>query len=219
MAHTNKPFGFRPVRMKNGSPWTGEANTYVVLHGNNETLRIGDLVKLSGSADANGVPTVNRASVSGTAAAGTAFLGAIVGIAPVGPYSPVSLVGTSLSLENKSILVTDAVDKYVFVCDSRDVIYEVQSDATGLSRDQVGLNATFDAVVTADVDGLSEFALDGSGTTAAPAVTATLQFRIVGLSPKGNNLLENTAVGTLVPFVVALVQPNEHAFGAGAAGI
>ena len=53
MANTSRINGFKVVKHLNGSPYNGQANLYYVASAADEILA-GDVVKLSGSGDANG---------------------------------------------------------------------------------------------------------------------------------------------------------------------
>lgn len=211
MANVNRPFGLRPSRMSNGSPWCGEVNTYVVLAADTSDYFIGDVVMAGGSADVNGIPSVIKYVAAGSGA--TAPLGVIVGVAPVPPKS-VSLEGTPLALEEKDILGTTTINRYVHVVDDLGVIYEVQADSTGLSRNSIGSNVDLTVAAPSNRQQKSATVLNGT----SDAATATLPFRIVGFKQSENNEINATA-GTDEPFVVTLVRFNEHAYKAGTTGL
>lgn len=182
MANANKPIGFRPVKHLNGSSFNGQGNMYFVAAGEANNIAIGDLVKLSGTADANGVAGVARIS-----AAGDVYLGAVIGFKPYPSdltknYRPASTA------------------YYVYVADSPDIVYEVQADAVVNVAD-VGLN--FDPTVTAaTVTGntaVSNMQIAG----ATKAVTATLGFKLVGMAQREDNDITSTNAKWLVI-------PNRH---------
>lgn len=211
MANLDTPFGLRPVKKNDGSPWCGEANMYVVLSADTSDYFIGDLVMPGGSADVNGIPSVIKYVAAGTGA--TAPLGAIVGVHPVRPV-PGSLEGKPLALENKFIKGTETVDRYVMVADDPNLIFEVQADSTGVARNSVGSNVDVTVTAPANDNQLSATVLNN----ATDAATATLPFRIVGFVQRENNEINATAA-TNEPFIVALVRPNEHAYKAGTVGL
>ena len=70
----SKKGGFKAVKHLSGSPYNGQANVYSVASG---TLVPGDVVKLDGTANAKGIPTV----VAATSAASENILGVVAGIA------------------------------------------------------------------------------------------------------------------------------------------
>lgn len=209
MANLNKPFGLRPLMYGNGAKWNGAATVYVVDSAAAGNFFIGDLVMFAGSADVFGYPTVIKYAGG---SAGTANLGAIVGVLPVPPQNQ-SLAGAGLVLERKSIIATaDTIDRYVLVVDDPDVIFEIQSDSTGFARDSIGLNVN--VTVNAPASNESRSATVATGA----ANTATLPFKLIGFSKDPLNEV-GAAVNTIVPFVRCLVRPNEHAFKVGILGI
>lgn len=211
MANTNKPFGLRPLRLRNGAAWCDEANQYVVLAADTSNYFIGDVVMLGGSADEHGIPSVIKYVAAGSGA--TAPLGVIVGVLPVRPRNQ-SLEGTPLALEDKHIVGTATINRYVLVADSPDIVFEVQADATGLRRDSVGSNVDLTVTEPSNTKQLSATVLNGG----SDAATATLPYRILGFSQKEDNTINATAA-TDEPFIVTLVIPNEHAFKAGTVGL
>lgn len=74
MANANRPSGFSPVQYLNGSPWNGQARIYSIAAAYATALYIGDPVKSSGTADANGVPGIVLGATTG------ALRGVIVGL-------------------------------------------------------------------------------------------------------------------------------------------
>ena len=98
---------------------------------------------------------------------------------------------------------------YILVCDAPDVIYEVEA-VTGSNASysfavaDVGLNADASTVAGSTVTGTSAAALNMAGA----AVTATLQFKIMGVVQRPDN--EITGAATKV-----LVKINNAQLGAG----
>ena len=66
--------GFRPVQDISGGSYTGKVQTFSVAAGHTTLLAVGDLVRITGTADANGLAGVDAA------AAGTLITGPIVAI-------------------------------------------------------------------------------------------------------------------------------------------
>lgn len=214
-APINKPFGFRPVRNADGSPWCGQTRTYVVLAADTSDYRIGDLVMLGGSGDINGYASVIKYANGGSGA--TAPVGAIVGVLPIAPDNT-SLQGSALNLESKTLTGSITTDRYVLVVDDPTVIYEAQADSVGLRRDHVGSNVDVTVTNPSETEQLSASVLVGTGGTGAPAATSTFPFKIIGFKKAQDNDLSSSGA-TDVPFVVALVRPNEHAFNIGTTGL
>lgn len=173
MANSNAPTGFRPVKYRSGAPYNGAANMYFVPASDGTALYIGDPVIIAGSADANGLATVTRA----TAAGGNAITGTVVGIVP------------SPTITTKHRPASTAA--YVLVADDPNLVFECQEDAVGgaLAAADVGLNADMIAGSGSTVTGLSGFQLD----TSTKATTNTLQWRIEGFVQRVDNEISANA--------------------------
>lgn len=170
MANANRPSGLSPVRYLNAGRWTGGGRAYCIPSTDStNAYAIGDPVKLAGSADAAGVPTV----VLGTA--GAAVVGVIVGMGGIkygsGYYDPTNL---------NTILIpqTKAQNYYVLVEDDPNVIFRIQEIGTGTQfvAADVSLNANF--IAGTNNGYVSGFLLDNS----TEATTSTLNCRLLGLS-------------------------------------
>lgn len=94
----------------------------------------------------------------------------------------------------------------VAVVDDADAVFAVQMSGTYADAD-AGLNANIVATTGDTVLKLSKMALNTTGAD----VTATLQFKILGLLEKGENAVGN--------YAIVRVKPNHHAFHADVAGI
>lgn len=167
MANANSPRGLWPVRHRNGAPYNGAVTRYHVPASDSTALYLGDPVIIAGSADANGVATVTRA----TAAGGAYILGVVVGVEPESRDTPVYRAASTAA--------------YVYVADDPDLVFEVQEDAVGgaLAAADVGLNADLVAGTGSTATGYSGFQLD----TSTKATTNTLQLRILGFVQRPNN--------------------------------
>lgn len=173
MANANTPFGLRPVRHRNGAPYNGAATRYFVPASDSTALFLGDPVILAGSADADGVATVARA----TAAGGAYVLGVVVGVDPVD--------GAGAGGRDSTTYRAASTARYVYVADDPDLLFEIQEDAVGgaLAAADVGLNADLVAGTGSTITGLSAFQLD----TSTKATTNTLQLRIHGFKVAPDN--------------------------------
>jgi len=162
MASTSAAFGFRPVKYRDGKPYAGAANMYYVPSSDGTALYEGDPVILAGSADANGVPTVTRASAGG----GAYTTGVVVGFVPLTTREQLSYRAASTA-------------QYVLVADDPDLMFTIQEDAVGgsLAATNVAQNCDFVAGSGSTYTGLSGFMLDSSTAN----TTNTLQCRIEGL--------------------------------------
>jgi hypothetical protein len=167
MANVSAPRGLVPVREANGQPYSGSANVYYVPASDSTALFRGDPVIVAGSGDADGVPSITRA----TAALGNAFTGVVVGFVPTPAfttqYRPASVAG------------------YVLVADDPSLLFEIQEDAVGgaMAAADIGLNVDLIAGSGNTVTGCSGFMAD----TSTKATTATLQLRIVGFAQRADN--------------------------------
>lgn len=159
MPNVSRPNGLRPVRHLNGSSWNGQVETFALLAADATAVFVGDVVKLSGTADVNGVPAIARA-----AANTDQMLGVVVGFVP--DYS-------NLALPSQYRLASTA--RYALVCIDPTVVYEVQATGTTVVAD-VGLNAGLTFTAGPTTTGVSGMQLDG----ATKAVTATLPLKILG---------------------------------------
>lgn len=202
MANQNKPAGFIPVQYLNGAAWNGQARIYSIAAAYATALYIGDPVKSSGTADANGVPGIVLGAATG------ALRGVIVGLG-----SAEGLMGnpSNLDITYRPAAAT-AKDWYAMVVDDPQVLFEIQenSNGTALAATEIGLN-------TISLAGTGNGFTSGwqlpSATDAAPAATATLQLKLMGLVRRQQN-----AFGA---YAKHLVQINVHelAHGTGSAGV
>lgn len=203
MANTSKITGFRVSRGVIGSANMQGVNLYSVAAADGTALFVGDPVKLDGSADADGVATITKATQ------GAAVLGVIVGILP-DKMSPISgkMTAGSTALDTP-VYRAASTARYVLVCDDPSQIYEVEA-VTGANASysfalaNVGLNADLSTVAGSTSTGASAAALDMS----TAAATATLQFKILGVVQRPDN--EPTGNATKV-----LVKINNATLGGG----
>lgn len=191
MANVSRVNGFRPVKYMNGAAWNGQATRYAVPASDGTALFHGDLVKIAGTADANGVRGVTKASV------GDAVIGAVVGFS----VDPTNL--------NTPQYRTASTLRYVMVCDDPNVIYECQQSGTVAAAD-VGLNANHADAGGSTTTGLSGETLDGS----TKATTATLTLKILDFVQRDDNEVGNASAKLLVK-----INNHQLAAGTGTVGI
>ena len=178
MANLDTPFGFKPVKHLNGSPWNGKVNTYYVPATDATALFKGDAVKSAGSADASGkYPTVTQA------AAGNAIRGIVIGFGD-NPYSMIHPDTPNTDYRAASTAM------YVFVVDDPSVIFEIQEDSDGaaLAAADVGLSADIIVGTGSTSTGKSAMEIDSSSKVATAATCKLL--RIVD---REDNALGNNA--------------------------
>ena len=205
MANANRPSGLSPVKHLNGSPFNGQANLYQIAAADTNGYAIGDAVKSTGNADANGVAGVTLATATG------ALRGVIVGLG--------ISTGNSLAFEaglfnpnnlNQTIRPSGAqpTDWYALVVDSPDVIFEIQegNDATPLTAASVGLNANLYLGVA---NNGFQSGMQFDATTALG--TSTLQLKLLGLARRQDN-----AFGASSKWLVTI---NAHELAPNTAGV
>ena len=190
MAQSDTPFGFVPVGHLLGLPYTGKERMYRVAAAYGTAIFRGDLLKLGGSSDANGIPTVEVAAV------GTPILGAVVSIIP-----------NRDNLSQKYIPATTG--GYVLVADDPYIIFEAQeddADGTTLAQADIGLNCDFVAGSGSTLTGVSAYEIDRSTKGAG----SDIGLKLLRLSQRQGN-----AFGAYSKYEVLI---NEHCYKAPTAG-
>lgn len=165
MANANRPTGLSPVRSLD-SPWMGQGNIYSIAGDYATAVAIGDPVKSTGTASADGYAGVNLA------AAGEIIRGVVLGLG----RSPTVLANWG-NLDTTVRPASPGVVYYALVCDDPAAIYEVQM-ATCAATD-IGANA--DLVAGANNGYVSGYTLSGTSGS------ATAQCRILGLVNRADN--------------------------------
>lgn len=197
MANTSRVNGFRPVKHLNGSPYNGQFNLYEIVAGDGTATFVGDLVKGDAGTATDVYPTCIRGGTSGEVTTGF-YLGVIVGFVP--DYTHLNSPGQYRVASTK---------RYAMVCDSPDVIYEVQDGATTpTTATLIGMNTGFMATAGSTSTGQSGMV---TGTTTA-TTTAALPLRIVGIANKPDNEAGTASQKLLVTI-------NSHGYGNITAGV
>lgn len=203
MANTSKIAGFKPVKHINGSPYNGQANIYFIPAADGTAVYVGDLVKLGGSADSVGTPTV------ALAAAGDAVVGVVVGIVNT-KLDPVTgkLSTGSVSLDTPQYRAASTAT-YVLVADSPDIVLEAEASNGTPAATDVGLNANHAVGTPSTSTGTSGAYID-FGTELS---TATLTLKILGFVNRPDNEIGANAK--------MFVKINNHQYngGTGTAGV
>ena len=200
MANANTPRGLSPVGTITGAAYNEQGRLYAIANDASNTYAIGDVVKVAGSSDANGVPYVTKAATTDTP------VGVIVGIRVSDPG--VSLVGTTLALNTIYLPLSSGL-RYVFVVDDPNVIFQVTGDATGVAITDVfknaGLTITANQTSLAQSAPLSSTVLNASSFLAiGSSGSLALPLQIIGLVQS-----VNTEPGA---YAQALVKWNKHQF-------
>jgi hypothetical protein len=159
MANVDAPNGLWPRRYLSGAPWNGKAGMYFIPDTDSDgNYGIGDVVKLAGSADANGVMTV-----TGNCASTQVFCGVIIAVVPV----------TSES----TLYRADDTARYVLVADDPNLLFSIQEDS--VSADFAAIDTGRNAVLTGfktpnTTTGYSILELDSSTASATTAADVAL---------------------------------------------
>lgn len=194
MANLDSPFGLRPVRMVNGSPFSNQQNRYRIAANYNTSIFQGDLVKV-----------VTAGGIERVAAGGS---GLVLGVFNGCTYTDPSSGKQKWS--NYYPASTNASDIIAFVIDAPDTVFEVQADAAFPVADLFG---NFDIVDNSPVgdttSGISNLELD----VTTGATTATLPLKAIDISQDPLNDDVSTANTNV------LVVINNHLFSAGTDGL
>jgi hypothetical protein len=183
MANTSRINGFRPVKHLNGSPYNGQANLYYVASAADEIL-VGDLVKLSGSGDTNGVPGADLCGATDVP------VGVVVGIkhSKFKANGEMSTGAVSLDLPNVTQIAASG-SGYIMVADSPDLLLEAEASNGTPAANDIGLNIKHANGARTASTITSPATLD-FGTLTTASLT---NLSVVGLSPLTNNELGASA--------------------------
>jgi hypothetical protein len=193
MANPNIANGLVPIGTLQGNPYNGAYHIYTVPAADPTLIGIGDLVKINGTGQ-----TVNDTVYQDVirAAQGDVFVGVVTAVLPETRDSTVYREASTL--------------RRVCVADDPDLVFEIQevSGGTQIAVNDIGLNANILVAGASTTTGLSGTMLDNA---TPPAVTNTLDLKIVGFSNKPNN-----AVGANAKWIVRI---NRHLYVNQIAGV
>lgn len=183
MANADRPAGLRPIGNLYGAPYNGNTIKVAFAAGNSVATFIGDIVRLEGSADSDGNPTVDQFAASDTDA-----FGVLVGLDP-----------DRTNLERKHRVASTARTGYV-VPAGQGQLFAIQDDGSGTAAaDWVGNTA--DVVVGSGntTNGISAMELNGAN------VGTGANLHIMGLLKAPDN-----TIGANAEWVVRI---NENSLG------
>jgi hypothetical protein len=211
---TTAPFGFRPVRNINGSPWNGQTIACVPASGT--AIFVGDIVSFNGSAatanvggvDVVGLPTVIRAT--GTAV-GQDIAGVVVGFMP----EPANLNRThmgAVAADVKVALVAPATIDTVF-----ESVVDESGTVFATTHADVMMNHALVTTAGSTVTGRSNMMVQGGSAN----TTATLPVRVLGFSKLLCNTVQSasTTIATTTCWVIVDVIFNTSKFAPNSVGI
>ena len=173
MANPNAPFGLKPVRDVFSGPTSGGLSSYVALSGDSAAIYRGDPVAVTGTATADGIPVVAKATLT----TDNLWTGVALGFRPRGATEWLGYRPASVEYE-------------VLVCDDPTAEYFCQedSDSSNLAAVDVGLNVIAAAgTASGNQSGLM---IDSS----SKATTATHQLRLLGLAQIPGNAIGTNAI-------------------------
>lgn len=176
MANTSRINGFTVIGT-NGGGNNGKVSVYYVASAADEILR-GDVIKLGGSADANGIPTADLC------AAGDVPVGICVGILP-NKFDPAGNMTSGSMLLDLPLATQIAASGsgYILVADDPHIEMEVEASNGTPAVTDIGLNASHaNGARTAST--ITSPAYLDFGTE---ATTSTLNFQILGLVRRVDN--------------------------------
>lgn len=199
MANTNQPFGARPVRHRNGAPYSGACTLYYIP-ASLAACYVGDFVAQGGSSNdvAYAGNPVGSLSTVALATSGTAvtsgspnvILGVVVGFHAEQATSPVYNPASTA--------------RGVYVADDPDLIFEIQdSGAATLAYTDVGANFLLDVSTNSGstATGLSGHTMGTSADTS----NVGAQLKMLGLAKRPKNVVGQYGVWDVVI--------NNHVFG------
>ena len=172
MANFQAPRGLSPVGTLTGAALNEQGRLYCIqATDSGNSYAIGDIVMSASGSDANGVPYVTKYAVGSGQP-----LGIVVGIRVADPG--ISLQGNTIPLEKVYLTNGTAANRYVYVVDDPNVIFQVQFDATGVTQANLHKNASL--TITADASsGLSMSSPLSSTVATTAATTNTLPLSLI----------------------------------------
>lgn len=176
MANTSRISGFKVINHLGGG-YAGKVNLYRVVSAADEILA-GDIVKLGGTADANGIPTADLCGATDVP------VGVVVAVlhSKFDPAGNMTTGSVALDLPAAAQIAASGAG-YILVNDDPDVVLEVESSNGTPAVTDVGLNASHANGARTSSTITSPATLD-FGTE---ATTATLNFQILGLVRRIDN--------------------------------
>ena len=169
MANTSRPNGFSVINHL-GSGYQGKLSLYRVASAADEILK-GDIVKLGGTADANGVPTADLCGASDVPC------GVVVAVlhSKFDPVGNMTTGSVALDLPAAAQIAASGAG-YILVNDDPDVVLEAETSNGTPAVTDIGLNVSHANGARTSSTVTSPATLD-FGTE---ATTPTLNFQILG---------------------------------------
>lgn len=182
MAATSSPYGFRPVGLIGGQPFSGSTRMIPIANAYNTNIFKGDPVLLV----AAGTVEVD----TGTTA-----------LTPVGIFMGCTYTNSDGQLVNRNYWPADTVatDAVAHVYDDPDGVFMIQADAT-VAATALGNNAPLVTYVAGNtINGVSRVTMD-----ATVATTATYPLRIIGFVDGPDSAVGDAFTDCLVKWVFGI---------------
>lgn len=200
MANAAAPFGLRPTRYRNGSPWSGKCTPYYVPSTDATALYRGDPVVIVGDSNTteiSGFPPGTLSSVTIATAGDTPGTGTLITGVMWGVYD---------ATRETNIYRAASTEQIIWVVDDPDVVFQIQDSGDGVpDNDWVGLNANLVSGTGSTYTGLSGWKLDANGDP--PAADASNQLLILNLSRIQKNDADDYGVWDVLINQHTQVQP------------
>lgn len=178
MANINAPFGLKPVRHINGSPYNGATIRCFISASYGTALYVGDPVLFDTALTDKDATAKCPTIIQSAGTNNTLVRGVIVSFEP--------LVTDLTKVYNPTY-----TERYANVCMDSSVIFQIRDDGSGTpSKVFPGQNAEMANAGGSTVTGLSGFQLDAS----TPTTTQTFTLHILGLADLPDNELGDYAV-------------------------
>ena len=183
MANTSAPFGLRPVRNANGTPWTGKPGHYYLPTSDTHVVFIGDPVDVVGTSN-----TTEVVCLGGTFPPGTLQTVTHATLADTNFVSGV-VVGFEAVTRDSTTYREASTDRIALIAPAWDpnIVFRLRDDGSGvIGTALVGANANLVAGAGGStVTGKSTWMLDAT----TPAADATFQVTIL----RAANIFDNDA--------------------------
>ena len=165
MANIDAPFGFVPVRMQGGAPFSGGQSEYTISSSYGTNIFTGDLAIQAADGD---IEVSAATSTNNIGVFNGCFYTDSNGKPQYAKYWPAS---------------TTSTDAVAFIIDDPNVIFEAQEDGSALALADRGTNTDLVATAGSTTTGRSGHEIDSDETGSA----ATAQFRVVAVSKDPSN--------------------------------
>ena len=165
MANIDAPFGFVPVRMQGGAPFSGGQSEYTISSTYGTNIFTGDIAIQAADGD---IEVSAATSTNNIGVFNGCFYTDSNGKPQYAKYWPAS---------------TTSTDAVAFIIDDPNVIFEAQEDGSALALADRGTNTDLVATAGSTTTGRSGHEIDSDETGSA----ATAQFRVVAVSKDPSN--------------------------------